>query len=233
LIMRQIDVLGPLVRLRPSAAILFCRRGRSSRRFCSPACRSEHARASRRQREEYDAALAEIHGLGLLRGPSTREMRAQRPSATCPACGRTWWISLQKRSDATYWSARCRTAAWRERNGMPRPGWRSCGPVLRGPRRKCPWIQCPGPCGPGQWWLQSRRPPRSGTVALVDYNVGVQARRCSMSRSMSTSRPRRVSLLRRSTSRVRLLGPALPEGEESEAVGVRACLVDLWWRFTA
>lgn len=48
---------------------------RSSRRFCTAACRSESWRAMRRWREEFDAALADAQALGLNRGASSQQMR--------------------------------------------------------------------------------------------------------------------------------------------------------------
>ncbi|MDF5757340.1 hypothetical protein [Spongiactinospora sp. TRM90649] len=95
---------------------------RASRRFCSGACRAEQWRKLRRSREVYAAAVAELAVLGIGRGPSAGELRAQRPKARCPVCGQWWWVGLRKRADAVYCSPRCRTAAWRERTGQV-PAW--------------------------------------------------------------------------------------------------------------
>jgi hypothetical protein len=95
---------------------------RSSRKYCRAACRSEQWRKLKRSGELYAAAVEELAAAGLRRGPTGAEMRAAQPSARCPVCGRTWWVSLQKRSDAKYGSHKCRSAAWRERRGQT-PKW--------------------------------------------------------------------------------------------------------------
>ncbi|GAA2159728.1 hypothetical protein [Actinomadura napierensis] len=70
----------------------------------------------------YAAAVADLVELGIAWGPTTWELRAQQPKAKCPVCGRWWWVGLRKRSDAVYCSPKCRTVAWRERNGHV-PKW--------------------------------------------------------------------------------------------------------------
>ncbi|WP_146615476.1 hypothetical protein [Nonomuraea aridisoli] len=67
--------------------------------------------------------MDELVAQGLVgQGPTTREIQQRRPRSRCPVCGRTWWAGLQKRAGAKYCSRRCRTAAWRERQGVV-PKW--------------------------------------------------------------------------------------------------------------
>ncbi|MEV2275686.1 hypothetical protein AB0I72_08870 [Nocardiopsis sp. NPDC049922] len=95
---------------------------RASRRFCDAACRAVAWRERRRSSQAYAAAVAELVAAGIAQGPSSRQVRAQYPSAACPVCGRRWWVTVSRRSDAVYCSPRCRTAAWRERTGQV-PQW--------------------------------------------------------------------------------------------------------------
>lgn len=65
--------------------------------FCSAVCRARQWRRSRRLRKR---VAAELDGEGL---------------AKCPACGATWVVGVEWRSNAVYCSRKCVTRAWRAR----------------------------------------------------------------------------------------------------------------------
>ncbi|MDX2709607.1 hypothetical protein PV350_43370 [Streptomyces sp. PA03-6a] len=77
-----------------------------NRRYCDTACRSRHWRRVQRREEIYQRAVEQ--SLDLLRGGG--ELWVQ---GLCPACGRS--VSIRKRTDAVYYSPKCRTRAWRLR----------------------------------------------------------------------------------------------------------------------
>lgn len=86
---------------------------RSSRRYCSAACRTRAWRQMR-EREEWWRSNVEF-GIALREGRPYR-----RPKVRCPVC-KTWWYigeaprTVRKRVDAVYCSPRCRTRAYRQR----------------------------------------------------------------------------------------------------------------------
>lgn len=83
---------GPLMPATKAAAV-----------FCSSACRSQHWRRMRRARARTKAVQAAA-------------------MSSCPECGTSWTVGVERPVSATYCSPACRKRAWRRRRTRQRDG---------------------------------------------------------------------------------------------------------------